>query len=281
MLKVIAVLLSLIIAYDSAAFVMGRNRHRQKRHGRDQGLIGAPGQRKATLLNLGLLNVDTWNHKSCADVEAAIASKNIDIFSLTETFFRVEDKQKIEIAGFLLYESRREDAKKDRRGGGLACLVKEIPGLTSKQLHLPIRKPTLSYVNSERMWVAVESEYGRTAVATVYISCQTTDDKWFKFNSGIYEVLGEEVSGHDMYLHQHLRKHWHLHQRRYQHHHLHWHLHLYQHQQMHMHLYLHQRWHLYQHHYLHQHLHWHLLQYLHLHLHQRRHLYQQLYLRLY
>ena len=78
--------------------------------------------------------------------------------------------------------------------GGLACLVRDVPGLLSRQLHIPIEKPTLRKVESERMWVAVESEYGKTAVATVYCSCQTDGDKWLRWNRDIFEVLGEEVA---------------------------------------------------------------------------------------
>lgn len=193
-LKLLAVLLFVFVACVTVFAKMGWKRHRLAKRRKDQGLCSVSPHPAGTMLAIGLLNVDCWDHNSRADVEAAIVSRNIDIFSLTETHFRVEHKEKIEMPGFVLYESRREDAIVDRRGGGLACLVKDIPGLMSRQLQIPIRKPALGYVSSERLWVAVETEYGKTAVATVYCSCQTTEDRWLTFNQGIFEVLGEEVA---------------------------------------------------------------------------------------
>ena len=144
-------------------------------------------------LNLGCLNADGWSEQSKLDVLSAIEAKNIDIFSVLETKKRVEDKDKLKVPGFDIFESRREEAKKDKKGGGIACLVRKSSGILVKE-HLPkISQPELQYVAAERLWLTYQSQQGKTALCTVYLGFNHADDRHLAWNQGILSVLSDEI----------------------------------------------------------------------------------------
>ena len=173
---------------------MVNNRYRRAKHARgchwgasDNGV----GRRKS--INLGCLNVEGWSEQSKLDVLSAIEAKNLDIFSLLETKKRVEDKAKLKIPGFDIFECRREDARNDKKGGGIACLVRKSSGVLVKE-HLPdIGQPELKYVSAERLWLTYGSQQGKTALCTVYLGFNHTDDRHLKWNEGIFTVLSDEI----------------------------------------------------------------------------------------
>ena len=174
---------------------MGGNRLRRANYAKSRG-GGAPGKsevgRRRTI-NLGCLNVAGWSEQSQHDLLSAVEAKNIDIFSVVETHRRVEDKSKLKLQGFDVFESRREGAKKDKKGGGIACLVRKSSGILVKE-HLPaIVQPELRYVSAERLWLTYDSQQGRTAMCTVYLGFNHPDDRHLAWNEGILEVLSEEI----------------------------------------------------------------------------------------
>ena len=144
-------------------------------------------------MKLACLNVNGWSDQSRHDVLAAIEAKNTDVFSVLETKLRIEDKKKIKIPGFEVVESRREDAMGDKKGGGIAVLMRKTAGVGFSKFEPEIVKPELQYVSKERLWVTYHSQEGKTAVATVYLGFQASDDHHSVWNEGILEVLSEEV----------------------------------------------------------------------------------------
>ena len=144
-------------------------------------------------MKMACLNVNGWTDQSRHDVLSAIEAKNTDVFSIVETKLRVEDKKRIKIPGFEVVESRRENADNDKKGGGLACCMRKNTGVGFSRLDPEIIRPELQYVDRERLWVTYQSQGGKTAVATVYLGFQASDDHHSEWNAGILEVLADEV----------------------------------------------------------------------------------------
>ena len=70
------------------------------------------------------------------DILAAIEARSVDVFSLVETFLYREDRDKLKIPGFDVFESRR--SVKGKKGGGVACLVRKSSGIKFKKfLQIP------------------------------------------------------------------------------------------------------------------------------------------------
>ena len=160
--------------------------------------ISSWGDPKETLdrrkfVRLGCLNVNGWSEQSRFDVLAAIELKNVDVFSLVETHSRQEDKERLKIPGFEVFQCKRQDATGDKKGGGLACLVRKSSGVKFKKLSPNIPRPDLNYVANERLWITYQSQHGKTAVCTVYLGYNDTDDRHYNWNRGIFDVLTEEV----------------------------------------------------------------------------------------
>ena len=144
-------------------------------------------------VRLGCLNVNGWSEQSRFDVLAAIESKNIDVYSLVETHSRREDKEKLKIPGFEVFQCRRQEATKDKKGGGIACLVRKSAGVKFKKLSPNIPRAELNYVANERLWITYQSQHGKTAICTVYLGYNDSDGRHYNWNKGILEVLSEEV----------------------------------------------------------------------------------------
>ena len=142
-------------------------------------------------MKLACLNVNGITDQSKHDVNAAIEAKGIDIFSLIETKLNTSDKEKLDFPGFEVIESRREPGEK--QGGGLACLLRKSSGVSFSKLSPKIENPDLQYVHNERLWVVCKSQKGTTAVATVYLGFNHSDNRHSEWNRGIYQVLSDEV----------------------------------------------------------------------------------------
>ena len=156
-------------------------------------------------LRVACLNVDGWSEQSRFDVLAAIESKHVDVFSLVETHARREDKEELKIPGFEVFQCTRQEATSDKKGGGIACLVRKSAGVKFKKLTPNIPRADLNYVANERLWVTYQSQHGKTAICTVYLGFYNRDGRHYNWNKGILEVLAEEVrelreSGHRVIL---------------------------------------------------------------------------------
>ena len=139
------------------------------------------------------LNVNGWSDQSRFDVLAAIESKNVDVFSLVETHSRREDKDKLKIPGFEVFQCRRQEATGDKKGGGIACLVRKSAGVKFKKFSPNIPRAELNYVSNERLWITYQSQHGKTAICTVYLGFHHNDGRHLDWNKGIFEVLTDEV----------------------------------------------------------------------------------------
>ena len=144
-------------------------------------------------MRLGCLNVNGWTEQSRFDVLAAIEAKHVDVFSLVETHARREDKESLKIPGFEVFQSRRQEASNDKKGGGIACLVRKSAGVNFKRLSPNISRSDLNYVENERLWITYQSQHGKTAVCTVYLGFYNRDGRHYEWNKGILEVLSDEV----------------------------------------------------------------------------------------
>ena len=148
-------------------------------------------------INLGSLNVNGWSEVSKNDVESAIEARAVDIFSLIETKRRLDEPGKLKLEGFEVFEACRRgkegEVENERRGGGLACLVRKSLSVVFSHYQPRISNPDLNYVAAERLWVKYESQHGMTAVCTIYMGFQADDDRHRAWNQGIYEVLAEEI----------------------------------------------------------------------------------------
>ena len=144
-------------------------------------------------VRLGCLNVNGWSEQSKFDVLAAIEAKNIDVFSLVETHARREDKETLKIPGFEVFQCKRQEATRDKKGGGIACLVRKSTGVKFKKLSPNIPRADLNYVSNERLWITYQSQHGKTAICTVYLGFNASDGRHLNWNKGILEVLTEEV----------------------------------------------------------------------------------------
>ena len=60
--------------------------------------------------------------------------------------------------------------------------------------HAPeIEHEDLAYVENERFWITVETQFTKTAVCGVYFGCQFSDDRNKDWNNGMFWVLQQEV----------------------------------------------------------------------------------------
>jgi exonuclease III len=117
----------------------------------------------------------------------------MDIVCLVETHLRHEDKKKIKVKGFDVFEVRRADAEGDLKGGGIAVLARQKDGIIFKMHSPKIVDPECKFVDKERLWVTYDSVGSRTAVCAVYLGFQATDDRHGDKNDKILKVLAEEI----------------------------------------------------------------------------------------
>ena len=146
------------------------------------------------VLRCSLLNVDGMSEDSLVNVESVVGSHKPDVVFLLETKRRVEeDGIDISLPGYNVHEARRSNVADDRDGGGIAVYTKLTDGLLFKQ-HMPdIPDPANAFVNSERMWITVESESSKTAICGLYLGCQYSDDRYGGWNDTIYQIVQQEA----------------------------------------------------------------------------------------
>ena len=150
---------------------------------------------RRSTIGLGCLNVNGWTDVTRDDVEKAMDSMNVDVFSLIETNSKKkvgDRRKKVIVQGCKVFEVRRE-GEGDKQGGGIACAVKKSAGIAITQHNPNIINPALAYVSSERLWVKYKSDHGKTAICTTYLGFQADDNRHQEWNEGIYQVLAEEI----------------------------------------------------------------------------------------
>ena len=168
----------------------GKKRFRIAKHRKSQD----PSQNildRRKYVRLGCLNTDGWGMQKEFDIQAAIESKNIDIFSVVETHLKKGDKEKLSLRGFEVFEARRSE--REKKGGGIAVFARKLMGAVYKKHSPAITNPSHHYVDSERLWITYQSQGGKTAICSLYLGCQAPGDKHSEWNRGILEVLAEEV----------------------------------------------------------------------------------------
>ena len=154
----------------------------------------APHNPTKTVLRCSLLNVDGLTEASLHNVEDVVGSQKPDVVILLETKRRLESSDiDISVPGYSVYETRRSDNAGDRDGGGIAIYTKQSDGLLFKHHKPDIADPARAFVNSERVWITVESNTSKTAVCGLYLGCQYSDDRHGQWNDAIYETVQQEA----------------------------------------------------------------------------------------
>ena len=145
-------------------------------------------------LRTSLLNVDGLNETTLEDVKSTITSQKPDLVFLLETNRRLEEcHADIDIEGYSLHEALRSNVALDKEGGGIAMYTRQCDGLLFR-LHTPdILDAAHTFVNSERIWVTVQSQTSKTAICGVYLGCQYGDDRHGAWNDALYQVLQQEA----------------------------------------------------------------------------------------
>jgi hypothetical protein len=149
--------------------------------------------RRKSTMNLGMLNMEGWKEQKMMDVRGAMRVRDLDTMVLIETHLRRESNEKIKVKGCEVFESRRSDAEKDKKGGGLAIICRKKEGVVFSQHKPNVKDPNLAYINKERIWVTTTTPGGKTAICGVYLACQAKDNHHIRWNEGIYRVLSEEI----------------------------------------------------------------------------------------
>ena len=142
-------------------------------------------------IRIGCLNVNGYTDQSNHDVLEAIEAKQLDLFSVVETKLCASDHQKFNIPGFEVVEVRREEHEK--KGGGLACFMRKASNVGFSKYAPKIENEELQYVASERLWVTYQTTNGKTALCTIYLGFQHSDNRHEQWNRGILEVVSQEV----------------------------------------------------------------------------------------
>ena len=142
------------------------------------------------VLRCSLLNVDGLGESSLANIEEVVGSEKPDVVIILETK-RIVEEQGIDISvpGYSVHEARRSNNAGDRDGGGIAMYTKLSDGILFKQYKPDIPDQTRAFVNSERMWITVQSQNSKTAICGLYLGCQYSDDGHSLWNDALYETV--------------------------------------------------------------------------------------------
>ena len=137
------------------------------------------------------LNVNGLSTSSVNDIQATVEAKKVDLVSITETKFRLEESPDHHvIPGYKFFEARRSNVAEDKGGGGILVYYRE--GLSVKK-HSPLINSQMSaFVNNERLWTLVHGNKYKTAVCTVYVACQYDDDRNSNWNQLLYACIRKE-----------------------------------------------------------------------------------------
>ena len=175
--------------YHQGKQIKQNNLRRTRDGGGEEGVV-----RRRNSLGIGMLNLDGVKEQGMMNIGEAINKKELDVFCMIETKLVKEDRKKIEKEGFDVFEQRREKANNDKKGGGLAILMRKKAGVAFKRFHPVIQDPRLAYVEKERMWITYDSQGGKTAICCVYMACNENQGiSCVDWNEGIYKVLSAEI----------------------------------------------------------------------------------------
>ena len=146
------------------------------------------------LLKTSFLNVDGLSEITLDDVSSTIKVRNLDVVFLVESKRR-EEETPIDafIPGYALHESRRSNLAGDKAGGGIMVYTKLTDGVLFKRYTPDIQEPEDNFINSERVWITVESLACKTAVCGLYLGYQDSSDKHGAWNDSIYRVVQQEA----------------------------------------------------------------------------------------
>ena len=158
---------------------------------KNRGNKGTEAVSRSKVLGIGVWNMNGKSVRGMEDVTSAVQDQNISVMCLVETHVRKEDRKGPVIEGFDTHQACREGG--DKKGGGLAILTKKATGLAFSRYAPRIVNPSLSYVNTERLWITYGSQHGKSAICCVYLGFHSDDGRHVKHNKGIYKVLSEEI----------------------------------------------------------------------------------------
>ena len=145
-------------------------------------------------LKCSLLNINGLSETSLANVDSVIDTHSPDVVILLETKRRVEETGiDIAVPGYSVLETKRSNNAGDRDGGGIAIYTKLSDGIIFKHHKPIIANPANAFVNSERLWITVESESSKTAICGLYLGCQYNDDRYAEWNDAIYQTVQQEA----------------------------------------------------------------------------------------
>ena len=146
------------------------------------------------VLRCSLLNVDGLNEVSLANIESIAGTQRPDVVFILETKRRAEEEGlDISVPGYSVHETRRSNNAGDRDGGGIAVYTRMSEGILFKQHKPDIAEQDNAFVNSERIWVTVQSQSSKTAICGLYLGCQYGDDRYGNWNDTIYQVVQQEA----------------------------------------------------------------------------------------
>ena len=148
---------------------------------------------KKEKVRISMHNADGFNELTEHDTVNFLKSQKPEIHGVLESKLREEDARKVKVPGYLTLESRRSDLDDDRDGGGILVFIKKTDGIRMQEKKFKIGKKTLQYVQKERIWITAKTSGEKLAVAFVYVSHQTKNDKYGEWNDGLYEVLENEI----------------------------------------------------------------------------------------
>ena len=141
-------------------------------------------------LQVAFINVNGLSQKSRIDVQNVIDVKSPDVIGIIESHRVLEQiGDKIDFQGYKCFENCRSY---ENSGGGLAVLCKTSDGLKINQYKPKSIHPDLLSVNSERIWVTVESEKNKTSICFLYLGCQYPDNKYYEHSdnrNGVMDCL--------------------------------------------------------------------------------------------
>ena len=146
------------------------------------------------VLRCSLLNVDGLTEPSLVNIESVVTTEKPDVIFILETKRRVEEEGiDISVPGYQVHETRRSNNAGDRDGGGIAAYTRLGEGIIFKQYKPDIADQANAFVNSERMWITVQSQSSKTAICGLYLGCQYSDDRYGNWNDAIYQVIQQEA----------------------------------------------------------------------------------------
>ena len=147
-----------------------------------------------SFIQAAFLNVDGLTDVALANVKDSVHKKLPDIFFLVETKRRDgEVGLDISIPRYTKTESNRSDSAGERDGGGIVVYTRNDSGVMFEPHRPDISNCDDAFVNSERLWMKVESNKYKTAFCGLYLGYQDADDRHGAQNETILRFIQEEA----------------------------------------------------------------------------------------